>query len=178
MPSIHKITHLTDQPAVYVGTYAKYNNGDLSGAWLDVGAYHDGAEFMAACAALHADEQDPEIMFQDYQGFPREYYGESWIQPELWGWLHMDEEDREILEAYHQGIDVNASLQDARNLFMGKYDSKRDWADQYLDDCGLLDRIPDDLRIYFDVELWARDQEWSGFVSFVNHGGDVFVFSN
>ena len=178
MTTIHKITDLQAQPAVYVGTFAKYNNGSLSGAWLDVAAYNDGAEFYAACLALHADEPDPEIMFQDYQGFPAHFYGESWVKPELWGWLHMSDEDKEILEAYHHGIDVNSTLEEARDLFMGKYDSKRDWADQYLDDSGLLDRIPADLRTYFDVELWARDQEWSGAVSFVTFEGDVFVFSN
>ena len=70
MTTIHKITDLQAQPAVYVGTFAKYNNGSLSGAWLDVAAYNDGAEFSAACLALHADEPDPEIMFQEYQGFP------------------------------------------------------------------------------------------------------------
>ena len=26
---------------VYVGTYAKYNNGSLSGAWLDLSDYSD-----------------------------------------------------------------------------------------------------------------------------------------
>lgn len=178
MTDIYKITNLQDQPAVYVGTYAKYNDGDLTGAWLDVGRYADQAEFMAACAALHADEDDPELMFQDYQGFPRDFYGESWIKPELWDWLHMTDEDKAILAAYHEGIDCDADLETVKNLFLGIFDSKRDWAEQYIEQTGLLDRIPDDLQNYFDVELWARDQEWSGAVSFVNYEGETFAFSN
>ena len=34
---------------VYVGTYAKYNNGSLSGAWLDLSDYSDKEEFYEAC---------------------------------------------------------------------------------------------------------------------------------
>ena len=33
---------------VYVGTYAKYNNGSLSGAWLDLSDYSDKEEFYEA----------------------------------------------------------------------------------------------------------------------------------
>ena len=32
--------------SVYVGTYAKYNNGSLSGAWLDLSDYSDKEEFL------------------------------------------------------------------------------------------------------------------------------------
>ena len=33
---------------VYVGTYVKYNNGSLSGAWLDLSDYSDKEEFYEA----------------------------------------------------------------------------------------------------------------------------------
>ena len=34
---------------VYVGTYGKYNNGSLFGAWLDLSDYADKEEFYEAC---------------------------------------------------------------------------------------------------------------------------------
>ena len=34
---------------VYVGTYGKYNNGSLFGAWLDLSNYSDKEEFYEAC---------------------------------------------------------------------------------------------------------------------------------
>ena len=37
---------------VYVGTYAKYNNGSLFGAWLDLSDYSDKEEFYEACREL------------------------------------------------------------------------------------------------------------------------------
>ena len=35
--------------SLIVGTYAKYNNGSLSGAWLDLSDYSDKEEFYEAC---------------------------------------------------------------------------------------------------------------------------------
>ena len=57
-------------PRVYVGTYGKYNNGSIKGAWLNLADYADKDAFYAACAELHKDESDPEFMFQDHEGIP------------------------------------------------------------------------------------------------------------
>ncbi len=64
---------------VYVGTYGKYNNGSLSGAWLDLSDYSDKEEFYEACRELHKDEEDAEYMFQDWENVPEGLIGESWI---------------------------------------------------------------------------------------------------
>lgn len=55
---------------VYVGTYKKYNNGNLMGAWLDLADYDSYEEFVKACRKLHKDERDPEFMIQDSEDFP------------------------------------------------------------------------------------------------------------
>jgi len=34
--------------------------------------------------------------------------------------------------------------------------------DSYLDDCGVLDSIPENLRSYFDREKWKRDARYDG----------------
>ena len=41
------------EASVYVGTYGKYNNGSLFGAWLDLSDYADKEEFYEACRELH-----------------------------------------------------------------------------------------------------------------------------
>ncbi|HMP91047.1 MAG TPA: antirestriction protein ArdA, partial [Kiritimatiellia bacterium] len=61
----------TNTPRVYVGTYAKYNDGSIAGEWIDLEG-HDADSFRDACLELHKDEADPELMFQDFEGFPRE----------------------------------------------------------------------------------------------------------
>lgn len=55
---------------VYVGTYQKYNNGNLFGAWLDLKDYASYGDFLKACHELHKKEHDPEFMIQDSEGFP------------------------------------------------------------------------------------------------------------
>ena len=45
---------------IYVGTNAKYNNGSIAGAWLDLSDYADREDFLTAARAVHADEADPE----------------------------------------------------------------------------------------------------------------------
>lgn len=73
-----------DGARVYVGTYAKYNAGSLAGKWLTLADYKDKADFIAACKALHKDEADPELMFQDWEGVPSWMIGESHIDAEVW----------------------------------------------------------------------------------------------
>ncbi len=64
---------------IYVGTYGKYNNGSLFGAWLDLSDYADKEEFYEACRELHKDEEDAEFIFQDYENIPENLISESWI---------------------------------------------------------------------------------------------------
>lgn len=68
---------------VYCGTYKKYNEGSLDGGWLHLGRYQNGAAFLEACKKLHADESDPEFMYQDSEYLPDEFYSESCIYPEV-----------------------------------------------------------------------------------------------
>lgn len=69
--------------AVYCGTYKKYNEGSLDGGWLHLGKYQSGTAFLEACKKLHADESDPEFMYQDFEYLPGEFYSESCIYPEV-----------------------------------------------------------------------------------------------
>lgn len=64
---------------IYVGTYAKYNGGSIFGEWLILSDYYDKEEFYEACRQLHADENDPEFMFQDHENIPEGLIGESWL---------------------------------------------------------------------------------------------------
>lgn len=58
---------LLSEVKIYVGTYAKYNNGSIFGEWMNLSDYEDLEEFYTACKELHKDEQDPEFMFQDFE---------------------------------------------------------------------------------------------------------------
>lgn len=165
-------------PRIYVGTYAKYNAGSIKGAWLNLEDYASKEAFLEACADLHKDEADPEFMFQDFEGFPRSLYSESSVSDALWDWLALDEDDRELLAVYQDNVDGDADIEKARENYAGKYDSEKDWAENFLEDSGMLQEIPENLRYYFDYEAYARDARMGGDVTFVRHDGDVWVFWN
>lgn len=166
-------------PRVYVGTYAKYNNGSIEGAWLDLENYSDKDDFLAACAELHKSESDPELMFQDFEDIPEGMISESSIEEALWDWINLDDSDKELLKVYRENIESSGDIETARDAFMGKADSPEDWAEQYADETGLLESVPDNLKYYFDWKAYARDAQMSGDVVFVEIGyRECWVFSN
>lgn len=162
-------------PRIYVGTYHKYNCGSISGEWLSLGDYGSKEEFLKACAELHEDEHDPELMFQDYEGIPAGMVSESHVDEEAWEWMKLDEDDQELLAVYREWIDQSGDLEAARERFEGMHDSPEDWAEQFLEDTGSLKNVPSELRYHIDFKSYAHDCECDG-MSFVRHDGDVWVF--
>jgi antirestriction protein len=160
---------------IYVGTYAKYNDGSIAGAWLDLSDYSDAEEFSEACQALHGDGEH-EFMFQDWEGIPDGMVSESHLSAEFWDWVQLDDDDQELLSVYRSEVDQSGSLESARDDYMGTFSSAENWAEEYLNDSGMLSEVPENLRNYIDFEAYARDASYGG-ISFVNHDGSVWVFS-
>jgi antirestriction protein len=124
---------------IYVGTYAKYNSGNLKGAWLDLEDYSDKDEFYEACKELHSDEEDPELMFQDWENIPDALVSESSIEEGAFELAAMDEDDREILEAYQANFHEPVTLDDAKENYRGKYDSGKEFAEEFAVEMGTID---------------------------------------
>ena len=68
---------------VYVGTYAKYNNGSIKGVWIELNNFSSIDEFYEFCSELHSDETDPEFMFQEWENIPSELISESGISENI-----------------------------------------------------------------------------------------------
>ena len=49
---------------VYVGTYGKYNNGSLFGAWLDLSDYSDKEDFYEAAGSFTRTRKMRSICFR------------------------------------------------------------------------------------------------------------------
>lgn len=58
----YRADYREEHPAVYIGTYRKYNEGSLFGVWLDITKFEDYDEFISVCKFIHRDETDPELM--------------------------------------------------------------------------------------------------------------------
>lgn len=171
-----------DGVGLYVGTYKKYAEGSIEGAWIDLESCNDAEEFFEVCHRLHEDEADPEFMMQDFQGFPEEFYHESMCADDVQriiDWLALDEDEREMVEAYVRihGCDLQDFediLEKARDRFMGKYDSFRDFTDECADEqieC-LSSGVPEFFTRYFNYEAFERDMRFD--YSFDEESGCVF----
>lgn len=64
---------------VYVGTYKKYNAGNLSGKWISLDNCDTYNDFLNKCKKAHLDECDPEFMIQDSEDFPDGLDCGEWI---------------------------------------------------------------------------------------------------
>ena len=161
----YKYDYHTGNPAVYVGTYGKYNSGSLRGAWLDLTTFADYDEFLAVCRFLHRDEVSPEFMAQDFTDFPREFYTEGFMSEREFDLIRefaeLDDDEREAFEVYVAAFgssrDDSTIFDNFREAYCGKWSNEEEYAEQLAEDCCMLEGAPEFLKSYFDYKAFARD---------------------
>ena len=156
---------------VYVGTFGKYAAGSLKGKWLDLEDYNDNNEFMKACKELHKDEADPEFMFQDHEGVPSQFIGESWINEKFWDYLNSGIDD-DVKKAYME-LFGEWNEDQCNERYQGEFRSDEDYAEDRCKNYKLLKNIPKNLRYYFDFKAYARDMSYNG--EFEEENGHYFT---
>lgn len=147
-------------PKVYVSTYGKYNCGSICGLWVSLTNFNDYEAFINFCKAIHADEAEPELMFQDYMNYPQQYYSECSLSEEIFDNIC----EYELLCKQHEPEAINYFLDDMgrdindfEECYQGCYASEEAFAREIIDDCYDLDKIMGDLSYYFDYDAFASD---------------------
>ena len=160
-----------ENPALYVGTYRKYNEGSLFGMWVDLVKCGDYDTFMEVCHNLHADEEDPELMYQDFMYFPEGWYSECGIDEEMFDKIieYAEMDDKEAFEAYI-GATGDDDVEKFRDRYMGEWDSEEEFAEHIVDECYDLESHGI-LAQYFDYAAFARSLFSDGYTYY---GGYVF----
>ena len=156
----HKQTNGSDSPAIYCGTYGKYNEGNLRGMWVDLSTFDSYEDFVNFCYAIHADEEDPELMYQDYENMPRSLYHESMGEKgfeKIMEYCELcDEYSVEAVEDFLKFYSPE-DLDNMEDAYVGVFDSKEDFAEEIVSDCYELDKMMGSLADYFDYNAYARD---------------------
>lgn len=156
----HELKNGSESPALYCGTYGKYSSGNLSGMWVDLSIFDGYEDFEAFCLAIHADEADPEIMFQDFDNMPyclyNESMGEKGIEKIMEYWGMCKEYGVSAVEDFLE-LFMPEDLDRMPDAYVGVYESKEDFAEELVDDCYNLEKMMGDLACYFDYEKFARD---------------------
>lgn len=147
------------EPSVYVGTYGKYNEGSLCGLWIDLSSFSDYDEFIDFCNAIHADEEDPELMAQDYEAFPRQWYNEGFMSEEDFDHIQEYTElcDKYDVDAVDDYMEFADELDNFEEAYCGEWDSEEDFARHIVEECWDIERTMGDLSRYFDYEAFGRD---------------------
>lgn len=174
--SKHEWKHESESPALYCGTYGKYNSGNFNGVWLNVSTFDSYEDFVNFCKAIHADEEDPELMFQDGENIPDSLCHESMGAEEFNNLLKYcelrDEYNvfavEDFLEFYKPEY-----LDMMPYAYVGVYDSREDFAKEEAINKFNPEKIMGDFADYFDYDAYARDLFINKYL-FGSHG-TVFV---
>lgn len=173
-------TNSSDTFRIYVASLSDYNAGILHGTWIDFAQLTDLDDLRAAIAAMlatsptaKAEPGQPaeEWAIHDYEGWCGfslpEYCGLAslWQAYEVLSALCDDFAwDTAAIEAYagYMGVtdihDVDDAFQAGfEDAYVGRFASEREFAEELVDDTGMLADVPDFLLNYFDYEAFARD---------------------
>ena len=162
---------------VYVSTYKKYNEGRLTGAWIE---FDDEDELLEKANALHADEPESEreLMYQDFEDFPRQCYGESGLKSILWDWARLSDYDKDIVATYWQENSSNDDVRYILDHFVGIYDSEEEYAQEQIEIQGVFDKHPN-LACYFDYKAYAANELSNNDMLLTNsENRKLYVFSH
>ena len=168
----HEWKHQSDSPALYCGTYGKYNSGNFSGMWLNVSTFDSYEDFENFCLAIHADEENPEIMFQDGENIHDSLCCESMGEEEFNKIVKYcelcDEYGVEAVDDFLEWYSPD-DLDMMHDAYAGVYDSEEDFARSIVNDRCDLEKMIGDLDYYFNYEALARDL-FLGDYHFGSHG--------
>lgn len=158
-----------ETPRIFVTTYKAYNEGRqfARGQWVDLDDYPDHDDLIAHCAES-VGETDPEFMVTDYEGFPRAWYSESGLPTAetlemILGYASLKGDELEAFDAYSKLFDIHNMdswdevYEDFTDRHAGKFDNDERFAEDVVNESGLLDGIPETVANYFDFESYAND---------------------
>lgn len=167
---------------IYVACLASYNAGTFHGAWIDCKGKDADALQAEVSAMLRASPESgaEEFAIRDYEGFGS-LLGKYISLEDVAKHAAMIARHSDAWIAYveERGTDY-ATEEEFEEDFQGFYDSPQAWAEQFLEDTGALDEVPENLRSYIDYEAYARDAQMNGELSFtyVQSRGEYLVLRN
>lgn len=161
---------------IYVACLAAYNAGKLHGKWLDVSDYHDADDLSEAVQQILKESPEPDA--EEYAIHDTEnchgLIGEHSSLQECIDWQELIDEHGETAHA--------AAMISSDVAEVGKYleagchcgEDRREMAEDYAEDCGYLNDLPNLVRNNINWDGLADDL-FEGMPE-VRFGGNVYIF--
>ena len=166
---------------IFITNLGKYNEGELIGEWVKLPVSEE--ELESVFERIGINEEYEEHFITDYEtditGLKVGEYDNIEDLNELAETLEdLDEYEMEIVEAMiSDGYDLEEALEKKDDCMVyHDCNDMTDVAEQYAEETGLLDSIPENLRYYFDFEAYGRDMGIEGTFIFTNKGNCVQIF--
>ena len=170
-------------PRIYVACLASYNAGELHGEWIDCEQTAD--EIRQDIAEMLVKSPEPfaeEWAIHDYEGFGDLRLHEYEDIGHVAEVARLIGEHREIITHVIEHSGGLNHLDEAKRLmedaYQGEWDSLAEWAENFVEETGQLESIPETLLCYFDFEKYGNDCELSGDIFTIEADGKVHVFWN
>jgi antirestriction protein len=166
-------------PRIYVASLADYNAGNLLGKWIDANqSAEEIREEITAMLATSKEGVAEEWAIHDYEGFGPVKLPEWEDLGTVAELAEMIGEKGELFALVYEHADRD--MERAKILledgYFGEFDSLEAYAEDYIEQTGGLEKMPEHLRYYFDYEKFAHDLEIGGDVFTIEHQGKVHVF--
>ena len=172
-----------DTPRIYVASLADYNAGRLHGRWIDCDK--EVEDIRQEIAEMLAKSREPiaeEYAIHDYECFDPVHLREYEDLERVAEIAKLIGEHRELIAHVVEHCGGLDQLDEAKRLideeYAGEWKSFAEWAEDFLEDTGQLENVPESLRFYFDFGRYAHDCELSGDVFTIEVDGNVHVFWN
>jgi antirestriction protein len=150
---------------IFISNLKEYNNGKIIGEWVSL-----PCEGLEEVLDKISNSGKDELFISDYEtdisGLKVSEYDNilelNSIAEEI---DNLSDDEVIALQAYLEEYNMEQALEEVRQ---GNYriyydcDNMEDVAYQVVNDCGLLDGVPEEVKIYFDYEAYGRDMEING----------------
>lgn len=181
----------TEHNRIYVASLSDYNAGILHGVWIDFDTCLNVDEVWEAIDTMLADSPTAkrgglpaeEWAIHDYEGFggiavsENETIGTLWQAYELLSGLD-DLEAFADWMAYARSADISevteGNIETFQDTYRGWYRSKEEFAEELIEELGMLSNADELLSRYFDYEAFARDLFMSDY--YMTENGYVFSY--
>lgn len=173
---------------IYVTNLGKYNEGFLIGKWLELPATEEEIEKTLEAIGISDEPDENGIYYEEYfitdyetdmDGLKVSEYSNIDDLNELAETIDdLDEDEKEIVNAI---MGEGYSLEDAIDkkddvMIYSNCSNMTEVAEEYAEQVGLLESIPENLRYYFDFEAYGRDMSFEGHFVFTDNGNCIQIF--
>ena len=174
------MTFSKDTARIYVACLASYNNGILHGAWLDLSDYDDeeelGKDIQEKVFATSSIPNAEEFAIDDMEDFSCERF-ES-LKGIVGKYKTLAKFEEDYGQIGFSCFEENLEICDIESINSGDAClSFYEDAEDYVDQIGILQNMPEFIKRYFDVESFVQDTILLGDGGEFYHNNKVMLYT-